>query len=780
DVVTASAPTASPLSLTFDDTNPTAGFTLGVTTVSIDESAGIQQNDQSGAVPSLFAAYGTPIQWAQSTGAVLTDTSVGGADGKASVTYALTDHLGGTINGTDSGFKATATGNEIFLFTEGGLIVGRELSAGGTVAFAIALDGSNKLDVAQYEALKQDNLSGTPDDFKALSNLIYVTQTVTDGDNDVATQTSASALTVNFYDDGPTITAIQDAIMPNLSNTQADGTWQPNFGADGPSATNAITVALSTGLINGITYTLTDAPDVGGHDLKQVVVNNGTSSYTFYEYTTYDPVTHSGEMFAFADGGATTPFFELNVNMDGTYTFHLDTNTLQTTTTFDVLSQINNGPADFITINGTTVTYGSGNDPTTGFDVLIDGYSDTNTDPNANTGGSGNRISKDQNGMGLHNSNLESGETIFFKFGAQQSAFSLVVGKATTTSEHFLVTLYDQNHVVIGTENVVIPDGSTLLVDAAHWGTGATGGTGTTTGAFGNFYEVDIKNVASGSGEDQSIVITGFKFNEQVTVGNTALNFNLTTTDGDGDTFTSSDNLTVSLFGTHTGTGYQLTGSNSTSEVLVASAGADTLAGGTGSGDTVDYSNSTAGVSVNLATNAVSGGWAAGDTISGFENVIGSSFADTLTATSTGSILDGGANSTGGTDVLNGGAGNDILIASRAGIDTLTGNGGNDTFVLHGNGGAAVEITDFNAGDSIVVDVANLNLTINTAQAVTFNSAPTGGSDQTHDSAFAGSNFFFNTTTDHLYYSADNTAAHAVDLAHISTGIPAANAVHVA
>src|SRR5256714_14413983 len=95
-------------------------------------------------------------------------------------------------------FFKQKTAYEIFLFTEGGLIVGRELAAGGAVAFAIGLDGSNKLDVAQYEAIKHTT-SSNPDTSEALggtlSNLIYVTQTVTDGDGDTATQTAANAVT---------------------------------------------------------------------------------------------------------------------------------------------------------------------------------------------------------------------------------------------------------------------------------------------------------------------------------------------------------------------------------------------------------------------------------------------------------------------------------------------------------------------------------------------------------------------------------------------------------
>src|SRR5207253_5637284 len=40
-----------------------------------------------------------------------------------------------------------------------------------------------------------------------LTNKIYVTATATDGDGDTAHATSPSGLALNFYDDGPSITA---------------------------------------------------------------------------------------------------------------------------------------------------------------------------------------------------------------------------------------------------------------------------------------------------------------------------------------------------------------------------------------------------------------------------------------------------------------------------------------------------------------------------------------------------------------------------------------------
>src|SRR6266700_1942495 len=150
DIATQTA--GSAVTVAFADDGPTAGFTLSQTTsVTHDESAGLQGQDHAGAFPlATPVGAGALIGWAQSAGPVIaTDTSTGGADGKASDVFTLTNVSGGAINNVDSGLKATATGNEIFLFTEGGLIVGRELNAGGAVAFAIGLDGSNQLDVVE-------------------------------------------------------------------------------------------------------------------------------------------------------------------------------------------------------------------------------------------------------------------------------------------------------------------------------------------------------------------------------------------------------------------------------------------------------------------------------------------------------------------------------------------------------------------------------------------------------------------------------------------------------
>ena len=106
--------------------------------------------------------------------------------------------------------------------------------------------------------------------------------------------------------------------------------------------------------------------------------------------------------------------------------------------------------------------------------------------------------------------------------------------------------------------------------------------------------------------------------------------------------------------------------------------GADALYGGSGS-DTLSYLGSSSGVTVNLANNTAIGGDAEGDTLAGFENVIGSSYADIFwTNNTTTSIVAGGDDddtfniSTIGSSpaIIWGGAGIDVVsIATGGGSD---------------------------------------------------------------------------------------------------------------
>ena len=125
-------------------------------------------------------------------------------------------------------------------------------------------------------------------------------------------------------------------------------------------------------------------------------------------------------------------------------------------------------------------------------------------------------------------------------------------------------------------------------------------------------------------------------------------------------------------------------------DLLVGGSGADQMTGGLGY-DTLSYAGSATGVSINLATKAVSGGDAAGDIIvDAFEKLVGSDVNDVLVGTTAVETIDGGAGADqitggGGQDLLYGGAGDDI-INGDADNDTIYGDDGNDT--LTGGAGA--------------------------------------------------------------------------------------------
>src|SRR6185369_13420040 len=102
-------------------------------------------------------------------------------------------------------------------------------------------------------------------------------------------------------------------------------------------------------------------------------------------------------------------------------------------------------------------------------------------------------------------------------------------------------------------------------------------------------------------------------------------------------------------------------------DAVQGAGGDDTLDGGAGT-DTVSYTASAVGVTVDLSLTVGQNTAGAGiDTLTNFENVIGSGFGDTLSGDAAGNVLIGNA----GDDTLNGGAGNDTLNGG-GGIDTAS------------------------------------------------------------------------------------------------------------
>ena len=137
-------------------------------------------------------------------------------------------------------------------------------------------------------------------------------------------------------------------------------------------------------------------------------------------------------------------------------------------------------------------------------------------------------------------------------------------------------------------------------------------------------------------------------------------------------------------------------------DLIEGRGGADTLIGGVGSHDIVSYESSTAGVTVDLglSTAQISAGDASGDILSGFEDINGSSYNDTLTGTTGNNILNGG----GGDDVLIGGAGADTLIGG-AGNDTIIDSSGSSRLI----GGQGDDVLISGSGFDIINDLVGSN-----------------------------------------------------------------------
>jgi serralysin len=115
-------------------------------------------------------------------------------------------------------------------------------------------------------------------------------------------------------------------------------------------------------------------------------------------------------------------------------------------------------------------------------------------------------------------------------------------------------------------------------------------------------------------------------------------------------------------------------------DVIQGGAGGDWIYGGSGN-DFSDYSDSWAGVIVNIAAGITLGGTAEGDHLDSIESLIGSAYADILSGTDGDNYFWAGN----GNDTVAGGAGTDYL-AGDGGNDVLEGGAGND--FLHGGTGS--------------------------------------------------------------------------------------------
>ncbi|MGX1186231.1 hypothetical protein AB7M29_003910 [Pseudomonas sp. F-14 TE3623] len=337
--------------INFDDDGPSADVADGGGAVTIDETAGNQDNDSdAAAVLALFDTEvvnkGTdlnPTEYAISTTSLVsTALSSFGQDQEGATKVLSLAIVGG--DGTDS-LLDTTDGKDIKLFKEGDLIVGRYDVANGTVtvddpaAFAIALQQDGNVAVAQYVSLKHPTAGSSAaayDDRVDLAGLINAVVTVTDGDGDTSTDSVGIGDDINFDDDGPGVSANSTVLLDDdalsggnpggtdddVDSANLSGTLGHDFGQDG-----AGTVAyLTSGAPTGFTYVADGANLLVKQGTTTVLTLTMVATTGAYTVTQNNPILHAAGLtennqaftinYRVTDGDGDTADGTLGINVD--------------------------------------------------------------------------------------------------------------------------------------------------------------------------------------------------------------------------------------------------------------------------------------------------------------------------------------------------------------------------------------------------------------------------------------------------------------------------------
>src|SRR6266404_3577650 len=647
ETLTAKANGATVFTLTLDETSGATQFTLvahldhavvqGDNNLPINFAGSIQATDSDGDTVAATGAFNVTVidDIPVATGATVSGGTVdedglaaGIAAGDGGTAVLLTSS--GSVTGL---FLSGADAPLHYSFTNlAGLPA---LSSGGVpLAYAVTIDATTHVETLTAKAngatvftLTLDETSGATQ-FTLVAHLDHA---VVQGDNNLPinfagsiqatdsdgdTVAATGAFNVTVIDDIPVISGIQNAIIPALANTDVQGTWQPVFGADGPSFAPAGAIGIAVGPAPaGLTYTVIDTGthNLNGEEVFSVAVTGGAQAYNFFEYTHYDASTHTAELFAYTDQAdavnghtdTTNQFFTLSLAANGTYDFHLTSIAgLTSTVTTSFTGGGNSGEGNFADVTAGAATFvKTGAPPLTpgaGVDLVIDGFNAS--DPHTFL-----QVHANNNGFGIANGNFETNQVLNFEFAQSQSAVDLGIGKGNNgVNEHFLITLFDSSHHAFATEDIILPDGQTVLIDSAHFGFGEAPGA-PTTGTFGAFSSVTVENIAGANGstgDDDKLNLTSVSFNEHTTISSTTLNFTPTITDADGDS--ASTSLSVALNGTSNNGSFTLTGTGN--DVLLSGSAADTI-NLSGNNNTIQY---------HLPTDGGGTGVGTGDTVNGF------------------------------------------------------------------------------------------------------------------------------------------------------------------
>ena len=229
----------------------------------------------------------------------------GRADGQQSVNYALSV---ASETGVDAGVVDTATGVRVFLFSEGGTVVGRvgtkgadgaadRADATGAVAFAVRVDGNGSVTLDQKRALKHGDRSKANEPVGLAADVITLTATVTDGDGDGASAGVKLGANLTFRDDAPTArndadSVTEDGVTVATGNvvTGVDVTANPDA-----NATDGVADAMGADGFGSIAWTGASNGSVAGTHGTLSVGTDGGYRYTLNNDSAAVRALKSGE-----------------------------------------------------------------------------------------------------------------------------------------------------------------------------------------------------------------------------------------------------------------------------------------------------------------------------------------------------------------------------------------------------------------------------------------------------------------------------------------------------
>ena len=391
---------------------------------------------------------------------------------------------------------------------------------------------------------------------------------------DVSGDQTSATVTVNIVDDGPVFNSVMDAILASQPIVSFTGRYDANFGADGADYLSL--VLQTSGMYAGNAVDFIQTPDTFGVT-KVEVQDAGTHDVLFTFYYTETQQSDGGVLLAaYSDPSdpSGSAFFALDLNANGTYDFTLYSTSAITSTT----------------VNGSDFgASGSGQPSLTSPDgqLIITGDSNGIT---ADVKASANGIA-----VGDAALRMDAGETLHLTFAQEQSTVSFILtqwqGTGTGTANvvfHILDGTTSVNDVPI---NIPKPSGDATIqveVNPALAGTYIFDSTTATYTIYvaSQFNQLQVSYVQG----DATFTVNDITYNQSVTINDVTMNFGLSVTDGDGDTSTLADPLTITTVGGAVTTGLTLAATDpaftpvdgNDGLVLVGGSGNDTLTGGTG------------------------------------------------------------------------------------------------------------------------------------------------------------------------------------------------------